>query len=298
MDLHYLEIFNTVARLQSYRKASAELHISQPALSTEVKKLEEQIGLQLFDRIGNRIYLNRNGQMLQEYTCQIFTIVDNMKQRIEDEKNHIGGTINIGASNTPATYILPELMSEFTSIYPDVRFNMNVGSTSEIAGQIKDGQIDLAINGGKTRYSAQIQVERLIDDSLIVIASSSNPLSDIKKVCRKDLADQNFIVHKANSQLYIFYEKMIHQLGISEKIGMSLGSIEAIKTAVLMNVGIALVPKVSVASELKNGELCIVPLSLSEMDYPYSMIYNRSKALSTPAQKFLNFVHQKFVQPV
>ncbi len=294
MDLHYLEIFNTVARLQSYRKASAELHISQPALSTEVKKLEEQIGLQLFDRIGNRIYLNRNGQMLQEYTCQIFTIVDDMKQRIEDEKNYIGGTINIGASNTPATYILPELMSEFSSRYPDVRFNMTVGTTAEIAAQIKDGQIDLAVNGGKTSYPAQICASQIISDSLIVIASPSNSLSDLQKVCREDLKDQHFIVHKADSQLFIYYRKMIRQLDIPENVGMFLGSIEAIKTAVQMNVGISLVPEAAVSAELKNGTLCRVMLPLSEMDYPYSLIYNRSKALSTPAQKFTTFIHQKF----
>lgn len=290
MDLHYLELFNTVARLQSFRKASAELHISQPAISTEIKKLEEQIGLQLFDRIGNRIYLNHNGRMLQEYTGQIFTIVDHLQQRIAEEKNYVGGVIDIGASNTPATYIMPELMSAFGNLYPDVRFNMKVGTTSEIASQIDSGELDLAINGGKTSYKRQICQEQILDDALILIASARNPICRLKKACREDLAGEQFIVHNANSQLYTYYEKMIQQLGIPERIGMSLGNIEAIKSAVLMNVGIALVPRVAVRAELQKGELCTVAVPLTGMDYPYSIIYNKSKALSTTAQRFVIFV--------
>ena len=164
MDLHYLEIFNTVAEFQSYKEASIKLHISQPALSTEIKKLEEQIGLRLFDRIGNRICLNNNGKMIQKYTIHIFSTVGELEQEIEKKRDYIGGNINIGASNTPATYILPKLMSEFADLYPQVRFNMSVGTTSEIAEQISSSQIDLAINGGNICYHNQICTEQILND--------------------------------------------------------------------------------------------------------------------------------------
>ena len=294
MDLHYLEIFNTVAKFQSYKEASIKLRISQPALSTEIKKLEEQIGLRLFDRIGNRICLNSNGKMLQKYTIRIFSTVDELEQEIEQKRDYIGGSINIGASNTPATYILPKLMSEFADLYPKVRFNMIVGTTSEIADQISEGQIDLAVNGGNICYHNQICTERILNDRLLLVASPRNPVTKLKKACRNDLTGENFIVHKANSQLYTYYEKMIRQLDIPEKIGMSLGSIEAIKTAVIMNIGIALIPQVAIENELQEMTLCIIPIPLSDMDYPYSMIYNKNKALSASAYKFKEFVHARF----
>ncbi len=294
MDLHYLEIFNTVAKLQSYKEASIKLHISQPALSTEIKKLEEQLGLRLFDRVGNRICLNSNGEMLQKYSSRIFSIIDDLEQEIEEKRNYIGGSINIGASNTPATYILPRLMSEFADLYPAVRFNMSVGTTSEIADQISTGQIDLAINGGHVCYHNQICAERILDDRLLLVASSLNPVTKLKKACQNDLTGESFIVHKANSQLYTYYEKMIRQLDIPEKIGMSLGSIEAIKTAVIMNIGIALIPQVAIENELQAKTLCIIPITLKDMDYPYSMIYNKNRALSAPAHKFTEFVRASF----
>jgi DNA-binding transcriptional LysR family regulator len=107
MDLHYLEIFNTVAKHSSFKKASEILHISQPALSIQVKKLEEQTDLKLFYKLGNKMYLSESGTMLYDYTKKIFSIVEEMENNITSHNEFVGGTIKLGGSNTPGTYILP-----------------------------------------------------------------------------------------------------------------------------------------------------------------------------------------------
>ncbi|MCI2046986.1 MAG: LysR family transcriptional regulator [Faecalibacterium sp.] len=289
MELHYLEIFNTVARVQNYRKASDMLHISQPALSTEIKRLEDQLGLKLFDRTGNRLTLNQNGSMLQQYTTQIFGIMEDMKGAVENAKGFVGGTLNIGASNTPGTYLLPTVMAAFQKQYPDTRFNVTVAATEEISEMTRAGALDFAINGGKCQYSRCVCVEKLLDDRLVLAASPQNPLVQRGPLQPKDLQGAGFIVHKPNSQLYNYYIGLMQQCGLPEHVVMSLGNIDAIKNAVMAGVGIALVPEIAVRNEVCKGLLCLLDESFAGLEYPYSLIYNKNRAVSATALRFMEF---------
>lgn len=290
MDLHYLELFNTVAQYESYKKASEILHISQPALSIQIKKLEEQIGLKLFNKIGNRIFLNKNGLMLQEYTNRIFDIIHELENRISITQNFIGGTLNVGGSNTPGSYILPDIIGEFNKQYPNLKFNLHIGNTSEISHLITSGTIDIALNGGNCFYHNNIYVEKLFDDQLVIVASPQNPYCSLKVVEVEDLREMNFIVHKTDSQLYSYYVDFIRAINIPEKITMCLGNIDAIKRAVSSNLGVSLMPYVAVKFELQYGLLKLLNLPVQHPSYPYSLIYNKNKSLSATSKKFIELV--------
>ncbi len=289
MELHYLEIFDTVARVQNYHKASDMLHISQPALSTEIKRLEDQLGLKLFDRTGNRLTLNANGSMLQQYTTQIFGIMEDMKGAVENAKGFVGGTLNIGASNTPGTYLLPSIMAAFQRQYPGIRFNVKVAATEEISQMIRAGALEFAINGGKCQYSRSVCVEKLLEDRLVLAAAPQNPLAQRGRISPEDLRGVGFIVHQQNSQLYNYYVSLMRQYGLSENIVMSLDNIDATKNAVMAGVGISLVPEIAVHSEIRKGLLCVLPESFTDLEYPYSLIYNRNRAVSATAARFMDF---------
>ena len=126
MDLHYLEIFNAIAKYLSFKKASEVLHISQPALSIQIKKLESQIDMKLFYKTGNKTYLSESGLILYEYTKKIFSLVEEMENRISKQSEYIGGTINLGGSYTPGTYILPMAIGEMKKQYPSVTVNLHI----------------------------------------------------------------------------------------------------------------------------------------------------------------------------
>ncbi|MBS5935148.1 MAG: LysR family transcriptional regulator [Clostridiales bacterium] len=290
MDLHYLELFNTVAQYESYKKASEILHISQPALSIQIKKLEEQIGLKLFNKIGNRIFLNENGVMLQEYTNRIFDIIHELENRISITQNFIGGTLNVGGSNTPGSYILPDIIGEFNKQYPNLKFNLHIGNTSDISHLITSGTIDIALNGGNCFYHNNIYVEKLFDDQLVIVASPQNPYCSYKVVEVEDLREMNFIVHKTDSQLYSYYVDFIRDINIPEKITMCLGNIDAIKRAVSSNLGVSLIPYVAVKFEIQFGLLKLLNLPVQPPSYPYSLIYNKNKSLSPTSKKFIELV--------
>lgn len=294
MDLHYLELFNTIAKYESYKKASELLHISQPALSVQIKKLESQIGLKLFDKTGNRIHLNENGIMLQQYTRKIFDIVDELQNHISDMQNTVGGTLNIGGSNSPGSYILPEVIGAFKKLYPGIRFNLHISDTSEISELIHNGTLDIAVNGGNCQYNSYISVEKLFDDKLVIVASPQNPYFSKESLTSVELKHQSFVMHKVDSQLYQCYKRLIGELNIPENISMYLGNIDAIKKAVSSDLGISLLPYVAVKFELMNGLLKVLDIPEFKTDYPYQLIYNKNKTLSPASRKFINFIKSSY----
>ncbi len=291
MDLHYLEIFNTVAKYTSFKKASEILHISQPALSIQVKKLEKQTGLKLFYRMGNKLYLSEEGNLLYNYTSKIFTMIEEMESSIAIQKDTIGGTINLGCSNTPGTYILPNVIGEMKRLYPSVIVNMHIADTSEITNLIEKGTLDIAVNGGCSQYNSNIFIEKLIDDKLVFVASPDNKLCEKEYVDTSDLSEVSFVIHNKTSQIYSFYKNIITEFNIPENISMYFGSIEAIKHAVYANMGISLVPYFAVKSDIRKGILKELKLKDVNVTYPYSLIYNKNKFLSVTTRKFIEVLN-------
>lgn len=292
MDLHYLELFNTIAKHSSFKKASEILHISQPALSIQIKKLESQTDLKLFYKTANKIYLTEDGLMLYNHTKKIFDLVEEMENYISNRNEYIGGTINLGGSNTPGTYILPIAIGEMKKQFPSVMYNLHIANTSEITTLIENGSLDVAVNGGNCNYSGFIYVEKLFNDKLVVVASPMNRLSQKEQISVDDLSEESFIVHEKTSQLYTCFRMFTKEFGIHENVGMYLGSIDAIKNAVHANLGISIMPYYSVKSEIENGLLKELDFGYEKYDYPYSLIYNTNKNLSPTTQKFISVLKE------
>lgn len=296
MDLHYLEIFNTVAEYSSFKKASEILHISQPALSIQMKKLESQTSLKLFYKSGNRIYLSESGLILFDYTKKIFSIVEDMEKNISSLNDVVGGTINLGGSNTPGTYILPLVIGKMRTLYPSVTVNLHIANTSEISTLIDNGVLDIAVNGGNNDYNSYIHSEQLFHDRLVIIASPDNKLCDKPKITVKDLSSESFIVHEKTSQLYSCYKSFVEKIGITKNINMYLGNIDAIKHAVNANLGITFIPYYAVKFEVEKGYLKVLKLQSDDFDYPYNLIYHKDKNISLGMQKFIGVLKDVFAK--
>jgi DNA-binding transcriptional LysR family regulator len=297
MDLHYLKVFHTVAALKSFTKASEQLHISQSAVSIEIKKFEDALGLKLFDRIGNHIALNANGKELFEYSSAIFDLVTQAEYKLLNHQDYFTGTIQTGASNTPGTYIFPEVIAEYKKTYPGVNINLNISDTAEIAHYIHNGTLDFAVNGGCLSYNKDISVEILHQDRLVLVASPRSEYAVLPSVGTDEIEGMSFIMHKSDSQLYTYYINFIEAYGIPEKVSIKLSNIDAIKHAVMADIGVSLIPYVSVRSELHAGLLVRLPLAadIEHPHYPYSLIYNKKRLLSPPAERFIELlrVHMK-----
>lgn len=290
MDLHYLKLFHILASQKSYTKAAELLFISQPALSMQIKKFEDELGMKLFDRVGNKNILNENGKLLYGFTQKIFATIEEAEHQLMNKTDCISGTINIGGSNTSGAYILPKIIGIFKRMYPHVNVNLHVSDTNEIAHMISDNQLDFAINGGVLDYSSNIHVERLMEDKVMLIASPENELSGKEYIQCDELAPYNFITHERHSQLYRLTERLIREMNIPSEITMTFGNIDAIKQAVAANLGVALIPQTSITFELKLGIIKELRIRDRNWTYPYSLIYNNNHYLSPAVKKLIELV--------
>ncbi len=172
-------------------------------------------------------------------------------------------------------------------IYPLVKINLNIGSTADIAHNINNGSLDFAINGGNMTYHKDVIVEKLMEDALVLVSSPMSGYARIKHVGAEAIRDMDFVVHKTDSQLYTYYLNYIEELNLPERVSITLGNIDAIKRAIMANIGVSLIPYSSVSLELKTGLLVKLVLDKAPPPYPYSLIYNKNKYMSPAAEKFV-----------
>ncbi|MGL4344544.1 MAG: LysR family transcriptional regulator [Cellulosilyticaceae bacterium] len=293
MYLHHLELFNTVACSSSLTKASEVLHISQPALSIQIKKLEESLDLKLFDKIGNKLVLNQNGKTLLHYTQQIFSLLDEAQEKLSTHREHFAGEITLGGSNTPGTYILPQILGNFKCDYPNVALNLHIATTDEITQLVSNGIIDFAINGGDVIYPSHIASRKLFEDELILSCSPQRLLTlGSSHICISQLKNIPFIAHQPHSQLSKIVSDFISECQLSSQIVMSLGNIDAIKQAVAADLGISLIPRTALTLELKSGLIKQLTLDNKHWTYPYHLIQHKHKYLSPASLKLQEHIYQ------
>jgi DNA-binding transcriptional LysR family regulator len=294
MDLHYLWLFYRVAKAHSFSKAAEELMLSQPAISKQVKNLESELGINLFDRFGKNIYLSREGEFVYSYAEKIFETVKELEDQLAIKKGKVIGNIHIGASNTPGVYIMPHVLGIFKRNFPDINAHLHIAHTSEILNMIITNQVDFAIIGGDYDYKKTVTAEKLLYDSVIMIGSPKNPLTKKAYVRAEDLINQPFISHQPDSNLYNATQSILkNDLNISLKISMILGNISAINHAVAANLGISLVPLSSVKRHLESGMVRKIQVEEKVWKYPFYLVYYSDKKLSIPSKLLIDTIKDK-----
>lgn len=294
MDLHYLWLFYKVAQHLSFSKAAQELMLSQPTISMQIKKLEGELEINLFERFGKSIYLSRDGQLVYDYAKRIFDTVKDLEDQLTLLKGQIIGNIHVGASNTPGVYILPYIMGFLKQKYPEVNTHLHIGNTHEILNMIIKNEVDFAVIGGEYNYKKTFKTKKLLDDSVIFIGSPDNPLTQKASVKAEDLKNQLIIAHEPESNLYEAVQHIIEDdIKIPFNVSMILGNISAIKHAVAANLGISIVPLASVKHYLENGTVRQIFVEGKSWKYPYYLVYYRDKNFSTTSKLIIKTIEEK-----
>lgn len=293
MELHHLWLFYKVAQNLSFTKAAEELYISQPTISVQVKKLEQAIGLKLIENYGKNIYLTHYGQLVYSYAQKIFSMVEEMESEISLLKGEMSGNLSIGASNTPGTYIIPQIIGLFKEKYPDVKNSLHIGSTYEVQNMLIENHVDFAVIGGSIDLPKSYIVEKLSDDIMVMIMSPKHPLAEYKNVNARMLMGQAFIAHELTSNLYDAVKYIITKdLHLPMNISMTLGSVDAIKHAVYANLGISILPLCSVKQDIDLGLLSTINVENREWKYAYNLVYHRDKNLTLPIKRMIQIIRE------
>ena len=290
--LQQLRIIKAIASEKSFTRASKILFISQPSLSKQVKILECNLGMVLFNRKNNKISLTEAGKLFIQYSERILALCEESCRALNDLKNADRGNLIVGASQTIGTYLMPRILALFAQDYPQIKLTVYVDSTRIIAKNVVDHIIDIAIVGGNIpeELKKNLNIESFVEDELTLIIPKFHPFArnDKKFINKEDLYHLNFITLNSNSTIRKFIDKTLIQNNIETKqfnIIMQLNSIEAIKTAVSLGLGAAFVSSSAIEKEIQLKTIEIINIKNIKITRTLSIITNR-KSYSSKAFAF------------
>ncbi len=285
-----LQVFFTVARLLSFTKAAESLHMTQPAVTFQVRQLEEYFNTRLFDRTHNRINLTEAGSRVYGYAEQIFELYGEMENSVREMTGEISGSLTIGASTTIAEYMLPSLLGDFKTRYPDINIHLKVSNTDGIVSMVENNTIDLGVVEAPVG-NKNLVVEECKPDHLVAIVPPGHPEADREFLTYKDLVKYPFICREEGSgtrEVINEYLTSVSNGPDDLKISMELGSPEAVKGAVEANMGISVVSMVTIQKELKLGTLVAINLKPS-LDRPFTFVHQKQKFRVRVMEELLEF---------
>ena len=285
-----LQVFQTVARLLSFTKAAEELHMTQPAVTFQVRQLEEQFNTRLFDRTHNRISLTDAGKRVHECAERIFELYAEMDNSVRELTGDISGVLILGASTTIAEYMLPVLLGDFKAKYPDITIRLKVANTDGIVSQVENNTIDLGVVEASVN-NKNLVVERCRTDHLVLIVPPGHELAKEDVVPIRRVADYPFICREEGSGTREVMIESMHDAGVSTSdlnIAMELGSLEAIKGAVESGMGVSILSHATIQKELKLGTLVAVQID-PPIDRPFSFVHQKQKFRVRAMDELLSF---------
>ena len=285
-----LQVFQTVARLLSFTKAAEELHMTQPAVTFQVRQLEEQFNTRLFDRTHNRISLTDAGKRVHECAERIFELYAEMDNSVRELTGDISGVLILGASTTIAEYMLPVLLGDFKVKYPDITIRLKVANTDGIVSQVENNTIDLGVVEASVN-NKNLVVEKCRTDHLVLIVPPGHELAKEEVVPIKRVADYPFICREEGSGTREVMIESMHDAGVSTSdlnIVMELGSLEAIKGAVESGMGVSILSNATIQKELRLGTLAAVQID-PPIDRPFSFVHQKQKFRVRAMDELLSF---------
>lgn len=259
-----LKIFNKVVEEKSFSKAAEDLFLSQPGVSLSVRNLESEFGTKLIYRSSKHVELTPAGEIFYEKSCQIINLYMQAKEEINEMQSVVSGSLRIGASYTIGEYILPEVVSQTATKYPNLNVSVTISNTEEITQGLSQNRLDIALVEGRISNSDFI-VQQFMKDEMVLIAPPEHPLTMANEVTMKDLDDQIWILREAGSGTREFSDHFLKTLNLNMKHSYLFSSNKGVKAAVVSGLGIALVSRIIIERELASGEIAIVPLHLDEI---------------------------------
>jgi len=294
--LQQLRILKAIATEQNFTKASELVYLSQPLLSKQIRKLEENLNIVLINREHNQISLTRNGEIFLQYAERILALGEESCRALVDLKNGERGNLIVGASQTIGMYLLPQVIALFAQRYPQINLNVQVNSTRLIAKSVINRETNIAIVGGDipNKMRKNLKIEDFVEDEFSLIVSKDHPFAEKKVITKEDLYHLKFITLNSNSTIRKFIDNILTQNQIQTKqlkIIMQLNSIEGIKTAVGLGLGAAFISSSAIEKEIKLKTIQILKIKNIQISRRLSIISNpdcyKSKAFEFFYQELL-----------
>ncbi|MDP1524493.1 MAG: LysR substrate-binding domain-containing protein [Rhodocyclaceae bacterium] len=288
VTLRQLKVFEAVARHLSFSRAAEELHLTQPAVSMQVKQLEEQAGLPLTEMVGKKVYLTGAGEEVARHARRIAQQLREAGEAIDAIKGVRGGRLSIGVIST-AKYFAPRLLAEFLRRKPGIELNLRVNNRETVVRQLADNEIDLAIMGQPPQEFTTVS-EAFADHPLVIVAAPDHPLAKAKHITPAELNEQAFLIREPGSGTRATMERFFADTGITPRHVLEMVGNETIKQAVMAGLGLAFISAHTVSLECEVGRLVKLPVTGTPVTRRWFVVHRADKELLPVAETFRAFL--------
>ncbi|MFP3389637.1 LysR family transcriptional regulator [Brevibacillus sp. SIMBA_040] len=289
MDTRYLQTFREVAKWNSFTRAAEVLGYAQSSVTTQIQNLETEFGVTLFERWGRKIRLTHAGEVLIGYSEQLLAILDETRA-ILSEQAELAGTLTVGTVESLAAFYLPPFLQKFRQEQPRMRISLHPGICQDLRLGVKEGKYDFAFVLDWLQDHPDLTNINLGEEKLVVVAAPTNPLAQKETIEAQDFSGANWIFTEAGCSYRSILEAVLRDAGATIVTSFEFGSLEAIKQCVAYDLGIALVPYIAVAEEVKSGALVILPFSHPDVRVYRQLVYHKKKWMPQALLRFLEIL--------
>ena len=289
-----LQVFHAVAKQLSFTKAAEALFMTQPAVTFQIRQLEEQFNTRLFDRAHGRISLTPAGQVALDYAERILALSSELDTRLKELSGQVEGPLLIGASTTIAEFLLPQVLGEFKARYPAVVPRLFVANSEAVQGRVSERSLDLGFIEGDSHLPSLVN-DICCEDELRVVCSPSHPLAKLKSIEPKALMEHAYASREPGSGTREVIDHYLLKAGVQPdalQVVMELGSPEALKGLVATGLGFTILSRAIAALEVKLGRLVQVPLAPRLIRH-LSVVYPKERFHSRLVSGFVQFAKER-----
>ncbi len=291
MNIKSLKMFCLVVDEGSISQAARLSFLSQPAVTRQIRQLEEQYGAILFERTAGKLTLSKAGEILYPFAREMVEYSKRSFEAIQETTNNQETVLKIGASLTIGEYLLPCLLGDFSKSYPGLKFNLSIGNTPNILSKLENNDIDIAFVEGAFEKDDFIR-EKFAHDEMILVISSNHHWKNRNQIHIHELPEEKMIWREADSGTRQIISNALDDHGVLNKIksAMELGSYQSIKSAVEADLGVSILPKLTVKNELHYGKLHELKVSEFHVSIDLWMVQKAQRFKKTGLNDFINFI--------
>jgi DNA-binding transcriptional LysR family regulator len=291
MDLRQLLTFRTVVDKGSFSHAAEELGISQPAVSFQIRALEERIGQRLLDRSGRRVTLTDAGRVVDAHARRMLALEDELLRDVAGLSDHLSGPLVLGSSTGPGELLLPHLLGGFKRENPDVEVSLVVQDTQTVCDRVLDDEIELGVVGAARPHRGLV-FEPFVRDELVVICPPGHALAKKKRISLADLASQPIILQQRGSGVRAVLEAAFRASGFRMRdldVTLELGLQQSVRVAVLDGLGITVISRLAVDRDLAEGRLVAVEVEGAVLARDFSLVRHAGRTPSRVSEGFVAY---------
>lgn len=288
VTLHQLRLFHSLGTHLSFTRVAEELHLTQPAVSIQIKRLEESVGLPLVEHMGKRLYFTDAGKELFEACRDVLERMRVLGEDMTGLEEGVRGPLNLAAITT-AKYFMPHLLGVFLRDYPAVEPRLSITNQSRVLERLASNMDDLVIMG-TIPDNMDLEVEHFLDNPLVVVAPPDHPLAGERNIPLARIAEERFLSREPGSGTRQARTRLFAQHGLAAKVYMELGSSEAIKQAVMAGLGISVLSRHNLSLELESGLIAVLDVEHFPLMRNWYAVHLKGKKLSQTTRRFLDFL--------